>query len=393
MPTGRGWAALGAGAASLAMWGAFGEGELLLLGVFLILGVALALAVVLAGRSTVVLARRVSPNVVHEGQQAVVEVSLANQGQSLRDLAVQDEVAGLGSARFVAARLPRAEPVTARYEVACRSRGVYRVGPVSVTVSDPLGLAETGGRLGAADRLVVYPAVEDLEGLPSVRGRDPSHQAVRPHFSHRGGEDFFTLREYQMGDDLRLVHWRSSAKQDELMIRQLEVPWQARALVFLDARASAYRSPAAFEKAVQGAASVVRHLHRLGFAIDLWAGSTGATQEDGDRYRSAMEVLATVQPVDALDLRGSAARLRRESGGGAMVMVTGMPDAEDVGAFLLLSRDFGSLLVMAVAEVEGASLVEFQRAGAVTVAVPPQGAWAPAWRQAVRLTWSTASAG
>ncbi|MGH8935671.1 MAG: DUF58 domain-containing protein [Acidimicrobiia bacterium] len=392
MLTPRGWGTLGAGLGSVTLWVAFGEVELLVLGSFLMLAALAAWASVALGRSGITVARRLAPAVLHEGQLATVEVALSAEGRRpLRNLAVEDEVPGLGAARFVAARLRPGVPVRARYEILCRRRGIYRVGPVSLTISDPFGLATRGGEVGPADRLVVYPAVEELEGLPSVRGRDPSQQAVRPQFSHRGGEDFFTLRDYQIGDDLRLVHWRSSAKRGELMIRQLEIPWQSRALVVLDPRRSAYGSLAPFEKAVQGTASVVRHLHRIGFSVGVWAAAPSGVH-DGDRYQAAMETLATVQPVESLDLRATAARLARETGGGALVMVTGRPDADDLAAFLLLARDFGRLIVLSVADGEE-SLLEFQRAGAVTVCVSTDGSWAATWLRAVRSTWSIASAG
>ncbi len=66
---------------------------------------------------------------------------------------------------------------------------------------------------------------------------------ARTRFSQTGGEDFFTLRDYEDGDDLRKVHWPSSAKRDRLMIRQLEMPWQSRALIVLDTEVANYPTP------------------------------------------------------------------------------------------------------------------------------------------------------
>jgi hypothetical protein len=125
--------------------------------------------------------------------------------------------------------------------------------------------------------------------------------------------------------------------------------------------------------------------------VVVWAAASSGPHQ-GDRYQAAMEVLATVQPVESLDLRATAARLARETGGGALVMVTGRPDADDLAAFLLLARDFGRLIVLSVADGEE-SLLEFQRAGAVTVCVSTDGSWMATWLRAVRSTWSIASAG
>ncbi len=263
MLTDRGWAALGAGIALLILFGALGEIELLLAGLFLMIGVGLAFIFVRMSTPRASVTRRLTPNLVHEGDQAAVSTAITNRGRmAMHNVTVDDTVSNLGTARFALGTLPRGTAASASYQILCRPRGIYEVGPAHITTQDPFGLASQSVLVGESDRLIVYPTVEDLEGFPIVRGLDPSVHAAKPEFSHRGGEDFFTLREYQIGDDLRRVHWPSSAKRDRLMIRQLETPWQARALVMLDPRASAYESPIAFERAVRGAASVIRHLYK-----------------------------------------------------------------------------------------------------------------------------------
>ncbi len=264
------------------LWIALGEPELLSIG--LLLAVATTVAFVLVRRSnpSVAVTRRLSPNLVHEGEQTVVEASAGTNMGSRRiwNLIAEDEVAGLGSARFAAARLAPAETATATYQILCKPREINDVGPLRVSVMDPLRLADRSQLVGKPDRLIVYPFVEQLSGLPVLRGFDPSMYASQPEFSHRVEEDFYTLREYQTGDDLRRVHWPSTAKRDELMIRQLETPSQSRALIFFDARSSSYDSVGAFEKAVSGAASVVRHLLTSGFDADLWTGGAPISSAD-----------------------------------------------------------------------------------------------------------------
>ncbi len=393
MPTGRGWAALGAAAALIVLWFGFGERELLVLGTFLAAATGAGVVFVRMVAPRVVVTRRLSPPQVHEGDRALVEVTVEGH-RPVRNLAIEDEVAGLGSARFAAAEVDPGTPLTARYEVLCRPRGIYQVGPAQAVVNDPLGLAEARAAVGRPDRLVVYPAVEDLEGYPIVRGHDPNIQSAKPAYHQQGGEDFFTLREYQDGDDLRRVHWPSSAKRDELLIRQLEVPWQSRALVLLDHRARAYTHPDAFEHAVRGAASAVRHLYRAGFNPGLWTLDAGPISGSRDLYGAAMERLATVQMVRDVDLHSIVVRMRRRAtGGGALVMVTGTPDEEDLAAFRALTRDFNRTIVLSVDQGVEASAAQFHRAGAVTVVAPPEVPWAPVWREAMELTWSTVTAG
>jgi uncharacterized protein (DUF58 family) len=338
--------------------------------------------------------RRISPSQVHDGDRAVVEVGIKGR-RNLQHVVVEDVVHGLGAARFVADRVDSGEPMVARYEVLCRPRGIYRVGPAGVVVRDPLAMAESGGAVGRADRLVVYPAVEDLFGLPVVRGQDPTNNTSQANFSQTGGEDFFTLREYQQGDDLRRVHWPSSAKRDELMIRQLEMPWQSRALVLLDPRAGSYTGPEAFEHAVRGAASAVRHLFQAGFNPTLWTGGAdGTSVATAENYALAMEELATVQAVADVDVRTLVSRMRRSGmSGGALVMVTGTPDDTDLAVFRMLSRDYLKTVLMAVAQKQNEAILQLRRAGAIPVVAGVGATWAPAWREAMERAWSTATAG
>ena len=278
MLTDRGWAALGASLALVVLWVALGETELLATGLFLTVAAVLSWAYTRFSKPSVRVVRHLRPNLVREGDQALVRTAITNTGRwSIWNPVIEDEVVELGAARFAAARIGRGAMSTGTYQILCRPRGIYQVGPTRISISDPLRFAQRTIETGEADRLVVYPTTERLDDFPIVRGRDPSMHASRPEFSHRGGEDFFTLREFRTGDDLRRVHWPSSAKRDELMIRQLETPWQSRALVVLDAREDRYTTPAEFEQAVRGAASVIRHLFASGFDTDLWTGVAQAS--------------------------------------------------------------------------------------------------------------------
>ncbi len=391
MVTDRGWATIGAGLALLVLWWALGEVELLATGLLLLAGAAVGVVMVTSTTPSIGVTRQLRPNLVHEGDQAGVTVKVTNTGKrALRNVVLEDTVSNLGSARFAIGKLKPRQTVTATYQILCRPRGIYVVGPASITLQDPLRMATASYATEEGDRLIVYPSIEDLEGFPAVRGLDPTVHAARPEFSHRGGEDFFTLREYRVGDDLRRVHWPSSAKRDKLMIRQLETPWQARALVMFDPRDTSFQSAVAFEKGVRGAASVMRHLLELGFSSDLWAGGTAVLGSDPNPYTSAMEVLAGVTPAEDLDIRAAALLLRRRARGGALVLVTGVPDQELLAAQRLLSRDYGRTLLLTVSETASTSMVQFQRAGAITMSIGPNDPWGPAWIQGVQAAWSTA---
>lgn len=389
MPTGRGWAAIGVSASLFALWAGFGEMDLMTTAVFLLAAVLIGLIFVHLVSSEVAVWRRITPGQVHEGDTVIIEMDVI-AGRRIRNVSLEDTVHGLGTARFAAGSARAREPLTGRYEVRCRGRGIFPVGPLVLSVSDPFSLAERRTLIGEIDRLTVYPRIEALSGLPVVRGLDPTVNSTRPTSAPFGGEDFFTLREYQIGDDLRKVHWPSSAKRDDLMIKQLEVPWQNRALVLLDTRSHRYPVPEAFEQAVRGAASAFAHLHQSGFSPELWSGARTRTRSL-NRFIEAMETLATIDPGDRLDLRNTVGRLLRHGGGGgALVLVTGTPDEGLRGAHRLLAGQFSQTIVMAVTDDPDTAASRLQGIGAVTVTIGTQGRWAPSWRAAMEVTWATA---
>jgi hypothetical protein len=94
----------------------------------------------------------------------------------------------------------------------------------------------------------------------------------RPRAFATGSAEDVTVREYRRGDDLRRVHWRSSARVGELMVRREEQPWQSRATLFLDNRLGAHRGQgiaSSLEAAVNAAASIAVHLSHRGFTVRL----------------------------------------------------------------------------------------------------------------------------
>lgn len=392
MPTVRGWAALGATVAFALAW--IGFGEQLLLAAAAFLAITVGVGVLWVRRSTlgVAVQRQVIPLQVFDGDHAVVTVTLLVE-RDLSHVTVEDTVRQLGTAQFAADRAIPGDPLIGRYEVVCHPRGIYQVGPTDVRVRDPFGMAESIIQTGSIDRLVVYPRYEELEGLPVVRGQDPNVATSRTRFSQTGGEDFFTLRDYEDGDDLRKVHWPSSAKRDTLMIRQLEMPWQSRALIVLDPERANYPDRETFEHAVRGAASVVNHFFRSGFSPTLWTGRAEAvTVSTSDRYNLAMQDLATVQPIDGADLRHALGRIRQRGiAGGALVLITGSPGDSHLALYRTLGTDYTRTLVLAVSDEANEAIGRFRQGGVLTVVTGRTGRWSSAWRKAMEGSWATAT--
>ena len=167
-----------------------------------------------------------------------------------------------GRPRFVVDRIGFGWRHKLGYQIRSEIRGRFDIGPMRVTVADPFGLVELNRAFQSTVPFTVTPRVVPLPSTP-LTGNATSSGDSRPRAFLGGSAEDVTVREYRRGDELRRVHWRSSARLGELMVRREEQPWQARATVFLDNRRSVHRGQGAgssFEHAVVVAASVAVHL-------------------------------------------------------------------------------------------------------------------------------------
>ncbi len=142
---------------------------------------------------------------------------------------------------------------------------------MTVRVVDPFGLVELGRAFQTTVPLTVTPRTVPLPSIP-LGGAWTGSGDNRPRAFATGSAEDVTVREYRRGDDLRRVHWRSSARVGELMVRREEQPWQSRATLFLDNRMRSHRGQgiaSSLEAAVSVAASIAVHLSHRGFTVRL----------------------------------------------------------------------------------------------------------------------------
>ncbi len=223
-----------------------------------------------------------------------------------------DPVTGTRGADLLLGPLEPGVTARAAYRLPTEKRGIVRIGPLDVVVTDPFGVASSATTAAPISELTVFPWVDDIVPVPHTSGDDPHAGADHPSALGRSGEDFYALRPYVVGDDLRRVHWKSTARRDELMVRQDELPWQGRVTVLLDVRRSGHTAES-LELAVSAAASVVtaswkrRDLVRLittdGTDLGFAAGTAHA--------EAIMEFLATVPASLRRHAAGHDRRARR----------------------------------------------------------------------------------
>lgn len=270
----RGRAFLAAGTTAVVCAVILGQPSLTRVGVLLVVLPLIVAFLIGRSRYRLSLVRTVGPQLVAAGQQAEVNLELTNEGRTPTGLLLlEDHVPFvLGTRpRFVLDGLGHGVHRSVTYQVRSDVRGRFDIGPMNVRVGDPFGLVELGRTFTTTVPVTVTPRTVTLPAIP-LSGAWTGSGDNRPRAFASGSAEDVTVREYRQGDDLRRVHWRSSARVGELMVRREEQPWQSRATVFLDNRTSAHRGQgvaSSLEAAVSIAASIALHLTHRGFTVRL----------------------------------------------------------------------------------------------------------------------------
>ncbi|MCX4582788.1 DUF58 domain-containing protein [Streptomyces sp. NBC_01481] len=418
--TTRGRSFLAAGIAAAVCAYVLGQGDLLRVGLLLAVLPLVCVAVLYRTRYRVAGSRRLSPARVPAGSEARVHLRMDNVSRLPTGLLMlQDHVPYvLGPRpRFVLDRVEAGGRREVSYRVRSDLRGRYPLGPLQLRLSDPFGMCELTRSFSAFDTLTVIPRTE---ALPAVRlaGESSGYGDGRHRSLALAGDDDVIPRNYRYGDDLRRVHWRSTARYGELMVRREEQPQRARCTVLLDTRRIAYEGAgpdSAFEWAVSGAASALVHMLERGFSVRLLTdtgssvpaegadGFAGSTQESADSAGLMMDTLAVVDHSDGAGLSRSYDVLR---GGneGLLLAFFGDLDEEQATLAARMRRRSGAAVAFVLdsgswvtgGAIEGAvddRLRLLREAGWTALAVPPGAQLSDLWRQAGRERTESSGSG
>lgn len=326
---------------ALARWAPVAE-----LGAGLLVIVVVSVAYVLH-RPRLQLRRVVEPGRVHKGQPALAVVEATNRGRrSAGPVAVEQRFAG----DPVPGELPRLRPgETTRqaFPLPTDRRGTYQVGPVELPRSDAFGLCRMVPRFCEPGTVRVQPRLIALRALPT--GASLNLEGPSSDSSPQGSVTFHRLREYAVGDDLRTVHWPSTAKLGRLVVRHHVDTAEPYSVVVLDLSEARY-SGATFEEAIDVAASI---------AVALSAGrapvhvrTTTGYSFGGPRWSdpaAVVDYLTDVRPAREGSLLAQLALLGGERGGTALVVVTGDLAPEEIPRLAALRRRFGRVIAVSIA--------------------------------------------
>jgi uncharacterized protein (DUF58 family) len=304
--TTRGRSFLAAGLAAVLCGLGLGEPELVRVGALVFL--LPLLAALAAGRARYRLSclRQVSPPRVAAGQTVQVILRIENVSRLPTGLLLAEDSVPytLGSRpRFVLERIEHGGTRELDYPLRSDVRGKFTVGPLKLRVADAFGLVELARSFSSVSTLVVSPK---LLALPSgsIPGSWLGNGDGRARIAAAAGDDDVGTRPYRDGDELRRVHWRSTARYGELMVRREEQQWRNHAVLLLDTRRMAHAGDGAassFEFAVSAAASIGVHLAAHGFDGQLVT-DAGPVTGPGSFEDVLLDTLAVVKPSAARDL-------------------------------------------------------------------------------------------
>lgn len=328
--------------------------------------------------------RTVSPPRVPAGGVCQVELVVSSPSRRRSAVtAVDDLIDGDRAVRLLVGPVTAGEPVVTRHRLPVARRGLLAVGPMTLITNDPFGLWERRRGAGPRVQVVVLPRIVPLVALPEPRGEEPEAGHRDATALQAATDEVSTLRAFRPGDDVRRVHWPTTARVGEPVVRQYDEPSQRRVTVLLDTSASRTGGEA-FERAVSAAASVVVASTRSGQAVRLVTpdGIDTGFLDGATGIEPTLDLLATIRTADVDRLEAVRSALSDRPGGGTLVSIWGRlgPDAD--GEATLIEARFGAAIrvVCDPSEPGGGSWPVARHDGEVDLAT----SWAASLRELAR---------
>ncbi|HSX67380.1 DUF58 domain-containing protein [Nocardioides sp.] len=275
-------------------------------------------ALFMVGHTNLEVKLTTEPPRVTVGDPVTGEVEVRNQAKTPL-LPVRLELpVGRGGVAF---DLPALRPGNTHAElfvVPTERRGVIEVGPVTTGRGDPLGLFRREVTWSEVHEIFVHPVITPLEPLGAGLIRD-----LEGNTSENISQSdlaFHALREYAPGDDLRHIHWRSSARHGQLLVRQFLDTRRSHLNIVVDSDPASYRDEEDFELAISAAASLLVRAIMDGYDATFLCGEHAMTRGTG---RSALDACsrAELSKHRFVDVAGRGSRLAPDTS--LVCLVTG----------------------------------------------------------------------
>lgn len=327
-----------------------GQRDVLRLGLLLLALPVIAVVLVSRARLKMSCERAVEPAQVPLGSPMLGRITLGQDGVLPAGILLLDDAVPreLGQhPRFLVDKAGQSWRREVTYPLLGRVRGRFTTGPLMVRTTDPFGLVVLDRQFVATSDVMVTPQVVPLPAMRSTGGAGSTGEA-RPHRVGVVGQDDVLVREYHPGDDVRRIHWRSTARWGDLMVRREEQSWDPSASILLDNRASAHAGKgmaSSLEWAVSAAASIAHHYLDDGFGVEIYeAGGPLHITGTMGQHSSATQQLVTsrltdLRPRVTATMHYAVEAATHDRAGQLVVAVLGRMDAEDAHSLLRVRRN------------------------------------------------------
>lgn len=285
--------------------------------------------------------KRHVPERVMAGEPISVELALRNNKRRLSAwvTTVRDQITSATERLPAEVLMPRVPPQSTRtgqYRLRLMHRGRHEFGPLSISTRFPLGLVERGLTVAQSGSILVYPRLGRLTARWTQRLQHATD--LVPQMSPRSGpfdDEFHKLREYRRGDDLRAIHWKTTARRNELMVREFRESRDRRLIVLLDAWRPVRPTDAEIERSEQAislAATICVHHLRNSRDSHLYLAAHGEPfvewDSSGGGLDSLLDRLALLTPSASGDLSALQSAVAAHGGNRArMLLVSTRPEA------------------------------------------------------------------
>jgi len=292
---------------------------------------------------------QISPERLSPGTRGQVTLIITNSYQTKTPSIEMSEpaVPGLTTGmQYLIAPIPSAGSSRIVYPIYATCRGRFTLGPPHVRIGDPFDLWEDNRTLDVHTEVLVVPTVVPLTGMPRSSGAR-SAASGRASIGTVGGDPDIGVRPYQYGDDIRTIHWRASARYDELVVRLEEPVSHGSATVLLDYRAVAHRGvgiASSLETAVVLAASISLHLLSADHRVTLVSHRGTVLAQGHDISDDVLAELSVIEP----DLNPALAPTTGDRSG-LLVAVIGALSVVDAALLAATARSNVNAIAMVLA--------------------------------------------
>lgn len=246
---------------------------------------------------------QMEPPAVSVGEDLCVDMVIKNRGKTTKNLlelrhTLPEELSHITVQEFVLPSLGGNRSFLWLYHVPTKKRGVYSLAPLQVATASPLGLFRSRRYCGKGDtKVVVYPKVLPLSQCPLLdeMGRERQQKYYSPRHSEQSATEGLTrtLRAYQWGDPMRMIHWRTSARFGNLQVRELETTIGGQEVLIAVDLSPDWQAEH-FEQAMLVSATLYCYALKANLQVSLWSETIGRVRGD----RQVLSALAEMQVRD-----------------------------------------------------------------------------------------------